>query len=75
MLMNIEINSLEKQMLIAGLRLLEAQSVDVVEAGKISQLLQKIEFLKPSDRRIAVMDEEGRLFVEGEEMSPSELGF
>ena len=72
--MNLEVSSLEKKILINALRLFEAQSVDVIEVGKISDLRLRVESLKPANRRIAVMDEEGQLFVEGEEMTPYELG-
>ena len=73
--MELKIDSAEKQILISALGLLEAYSTDSVEAGKISNLRQRIEWLKPKDRRIVVMDEEGNLYVDNELMEPSELGF
>lgn len=73
--MELNIDSTEKQILISALRLLEGYSVDSVESGKIYSLRQRIEQLKPKDRRISVMDDEGNFYVDGELMTPSELGF
>jgi hypothetical protein len=70
----LEINSREKQILTTALRVFEEYATDSAEAASIYSLRQKIEALKPMDRRIALMDEEGRLFVDGEEMNASELG-
>lgn len=72
--MNLQIDSVEKNILIAALRLLESTSNDTVEAEKIYTLLCRVEALKPLER-IALMNEEGDLFVDGEKMTPSELGF
>ena len=73
--MNLEVSSLEKKILINALRLFEEQSVDVIEVGKISDLRLRVESLKPVDRTISTMDEDGCFWVDGEEMTPSELGF
>ena len=71
--MNLEINSTEKQILITALRLLEAHSIDSIEVGKIGDLRQRIEWLKPEDRRIVHMDDSGNLYVDDELMTWEDL--
>lgn len=72
-MMNLEINSTEKQILITALRFLESQSVDSIETGKIQNLQQRIEWLKPDDRRIVHMDDSGNLYVDDELMTWEDL--
>lgn len=72
-MMNLELNSTEKQILVTALRLLESYSVDSIETGKIQNLQQRIEWLKPDDRRIAHMDDSGNLYVDDEPMTWEDL--
>jgi len=77
----LNIDSLEKEIIINGLLALEKWSTDSIEMGKIYELRQKVEAIKPTSRairhptRIFLMDEEGRFWVDGQEINPSELGF
>ena len=71
--MKLELDSTEKQILITALRLLEAHSVDSIEVGKIGNLRQKIEWLKPDDRRIVHMDDSGNIYVDDELMTWKDL--
>ena len=76
-MMNLEIDSTEKQILVTALRLLENQSVDSVEAGKIYNLSQRIELewlKKPNDHRVVTMDDSGNLYVDDDLMTWEDLG-
>lgn len=72
--MNLEINNTERQILLTALIQFHKVSTDSRESAKIGNLINKVENLIPEDRRIAYMDEEGNLYVDGVKVTESDLG-